>query len=228
MTTLTNAQVSFLLSNLVGNNTYVIFDYYVVPGNRFQFGGITDTLNDDSIANYTKGSHAIYDINADVYDKNAERAFTVFQDNGVDLAEYTYLMISTLEGESTYILLWGDITYDIHFNDENNSNNKGFKQTFEYCKNYIEQSNGTGESYFESYKNGTASIVCNETSETVYEEEIETPVKATVDGYEHAKVFESASNYIVDLRTGLGKGFYPKDIFSLEDAISDAVADHSC
>ena len=44
----------------------------------------------------------------------------------------------------------------------------------------------------------------------------------------YGKVYESASNYIVDLRTGLGKGFYPKNIFSLEDAINDAIADHSC
>ena len=224
MTTLTNAQVSFLLSNLIGNNSYVIFDYYVVPGNRFQFGGITDTLNDESIANYTKGSHAIYDINADVYDKNAERALTVFSDNGVDLTEYTYLMISTVEGESTYILLWGDITYDVHFNDENSSNNKGMNKTYSECMGYIAINNGTDCEYFKSYKKGTTSIVCNQTAETVYEEEIKTPVKSTVEGYEYATVYESASNWIVDLRTGAGDGFYPKKNFSQEEAISKAIS----
>lgn len=63
-------------------------------------------------------------------------------------------------------------TYDIHFNDEYNSNNKGFEQSYEYCKDYIESWNGTNESYFADYKGGIVSIVCNETGETVYEEEV--------------------------------------------------------
>ena len=28
-------------------------------------------------------------------------------------------------------------TYDVHFNDANDSNSKGFNESFEYCKNYI-------------------------------------------------------------------------------------------
>lgn len=32
--------------------------------------------------------------------------------------------------------------------------------------------NGTNESYFADYKGGTVSIVCNETGETIYEEEV--------------------------------------------------------
>ena len=63
-------------------------------------------------------------------------------------------------------------TYDVHFNDESDSNNKGFKQTFEYCKDYIRSFNGTNESYFADYKGGIVSIVCNETGETIYEEDI--------------------------------------------------------
>ena len=45
-------------------------------------------------------------------------------------------------------------TYDVVFNDENASNEKGWKQTKEYCLNYIEAYNGTDESYFEDYKGG--------------------------------------------------------------------------
>lgn len=45
-------------------------------------------------------------------------------------------------------------TYDVHFNDANDSNSKGFNESFEYCKNYIETYNGTNESYFEDYKGG--------------------------------------------------------------------------
>jgi hypothetical protein len=63
-------------------------------------------------------------------------------------------------------------TYDVHFNDANDSNNKGFKESFEYCKDYIESYNGTDESYFADYKGGIVSIVCNETEEEVYSEEV--------------------------------------------------------
>lgn len=63
-------------------------------------------------------------------------------------------------------------TYDIHFNDETSSDSKGFTATFDYCKDYIESYNGTNESYFEDYKGGTVSIVCNETGETVFETEV--------------------------------------------------------
>ena len=63
-------------------------------------------------------------------------------------------------------------TFDIFFNDENNSNNKGFAISLEDAKHYIERNNGTNESYFADYKGGTVSIVCNETEETVFETEI--------------------------------------------------------
>ena len=61
-------------------------------------------------------------------------------------------------------------TYDVYFNDAENSNNKGFEYSFEEAKSYIERHNGTNESYFEDYKGGIVSIVDNETGETVYEE----------------------------------------------------------
>ena len=63
-------------------------------------------------------------------------------------------------------------TYDVHFNDDSNSNSKGFKQTLDFCRNYIETRNGSNESYFPDYKGGTVSIVCNETGETVFETEV--------------------------------------------------------
>lgn len=63
-------------------------------------------------------------------------------------------------------------TYDIYFNDSNDSNNKGLGESFDYCKNYIETYNGTNESYFSDYKTGTVSIVCNESGEEIYSENI--------------------------------------------------------
>jgi hypothetical protein len=63
-------------------------------------------------------------------------------------------------------------TYDIHFNSNTESDNKGFKETLEYCQNYINANNGTENSYFADYKGGVVSIVCNETGETMFETEV--------------------------------------------------------
>ncbi len=63
-------------------------------------------------------------------------------------------------------------TYNIVFNDSENSNDKGFVLPFEDAEAYIERYNGTKESYFADYKGGTVSIVCNETGETIYETEV--------------------------------------------------------
>ena len=60
-------------------------------------------------------------------------------------------------------------TYNVVFNDDTASNDKGFCSTLQYCKNYIKENNGTNESYFADYKGGTVSVVCRETGETVYE-----------------------------------------------------------
>jgi hypothetical protein len=60
-------------------------------------------------------------------------------------------------------------TFDVFFNDDNNSSNKGFSISLDEAKNYIQTNNGTNESYFQDYKGGTVSIVCNETEETIFE-----------------------------------------------------------
>lgn len=65
-----------------------------------------------------------------------------------------------------------EYTYDVVFNDDTDSNSKGFNSSFDYCKDYIRTYNGTNESYFEDYKGGTVQIVCNETEEVVYEEDV--------------------------------------------------------
>ena len=65
-----------------------------------------------------------------------------------------------------------DYTYDIHFNDDSNSNSKGFKETFEYCINYIKEHNGSNDSYFNDYKGGVVSILCIETGKTEFETEV--------------------------------------------------------
>jgi hypothetical protein len=60
------------------------------------------------------------------------------------------------------------LKYDVHFNDDQDSNNKGFKLSIKECKDYIEAYNGTDTSYFEDYKGGTVSIIEIETGEIVF------------------------------------------------------------
>lgn len=62
-----------------------------------------------------------------------------------------------------------DRKFDVYFNDSENSNNKGFEYSFEEAKNYIDQYNGTNESYFQDYKGGIVSIVDIDSEETVFE-----------------------------------------------------------
>ena len=63
-------------------------------------------------------------------------------------------------------------TFDVIFNDDNNSNCKGFKESLDYCENYVTGNNGSNESYFADYKGGTVSVVCNETGEIAYVERV--------------------------------------------------------
>ena len=63
-------------------------------------------------------------------------------------------------------------TYNVYFDTETVSNDKGQKESYQYCKDYIDMNNGTKNSYFSDYKGGTVSIYCNETQEVVYSETI--------------------------------------------------------
>lgn len=62
----------------------------------------------------------------------------------------------------------GKKIYDVCFDDDDNSNNKGWNETYGYCKNYIDSNNGTNNSYFEDYKGGSVSIYNKEREEDVY------------------------------------------------------------
>ena len=62
--------------------------------------------------------------------------------------------------------------FDVVFNDDCDSNCKGFNESYESCLEYIKTYNGTNESYFSDYKGGVVSIVNNDTEEYVYSEDI--------------------------------------------------------
>jgi hypothetical protein len=61
-------------------------------------------------------------------------------------------------------------TYDVHFNEGDYSNSKGFEMTLKEAKSYIKIHNGTNFSYFSDYKGGIISVVCNQNGKTVYQE----------------------------------------------------------
>lgn len=52
-------------------------------------------------------------------------------------------------------------TYDVYINDSTNSVEKWFNESFDYSTNYSENYDGSNESYFEVYKDGDFSVVCN-------------------------------------------------------------------
>lgn len=64
-------------------------------------------------------------------------------------------------------------TYDVIFQDDIDSNSKGFEKSYEYCLNWINNNRNFPGSYFEDYDKGQVFIICNETNEPVYYEDID-------------------------------------------------------
>lgn len=50
-------------------------------------------------------------------------------------------------------------TYNVHFNDDQDSNDMGFELTKQECIDWIRSYNGTDHSYFKDYKGGIVSVV---------------------------------------------------------------------
>lgn len=61
-------------------------------------------------------------------------------------------------------------TYDVVFHSDNADNSMGFHESYDYCKTYIDNNNGTDWLYFADYKGGIVAIYCHETGEEVYQE----------------------------------------------------------
>jgi hypothetical protein len=47
------------------------------------------------------------------------------------------------------------LTYDVQFDSNDNSNCQGFTSSLQECKDYISQHNGSDKGYFADYKGGT-------------------------------------------------------------------------
>ena len=52
---------------------------------------------------------------------------------------------------------------------------------------------------------------------------MKTKIEKTINGYESAVIMQDNENYFIDLRTGAGEAIYPKNSFSLDEAISAEV-----
>lgn len=63
-------------------------------------------------------------------------------------------------------------TFDVEFNDDQDSDSKGFEMSLEEARDYIETWNGSGRSYFGDYEGGTVSIINNLTGESVEDFEV--------------------------------------------------------
>ena len=107
-----------------------------------------------------------------INDNNINCRLSVNGDNMLLLSDIDANKIENEPKFEWYDFVIINYTYDVHFDDENYSNCKGWAISLAECKDYIDTYNGTNESYFADYKDGTVSIYCNELDKTVFEIEI--------------------------------------------------------
>ena len=107
-------------------------------------------------------------------------------------------------------------TYDVVFNDDCHSNSKGWKETLDYCIDYIKSNNGTDNSYFADYKGGVVSIVCNETDETVFDKPVKNYDVVFSNGINFSmKNWMESKEYCINyIHTNNGTGVDEFDTFS--------------
>ena len=107
-------------------------------------------------------------------------------------------------------------TYDVVFNDDCHSNSKGWKETLDYCIDYIKSNNGTDNSYFADYKGGVVSIVCNETDETVFDKPVKNYDVVFSNGINFSmKNWMESKEYCINyIQTNNGTGVDVFDTFS--------------
>ena len=74
------------------------------------------------------------------------------------------------DDQTSFSVVELDMTYDVEFNNENDTNSKGFELSRKECEDWI-RSNRDDE-YFHMYAGGTVSIICNQTEDVVMEENI--------------------------------------------------------
>lgn len=93
-----------------------------------------------------------------------DEIFAVREDGEDDVTIYTDCSLRDLLEELDLL------TYDVVFDDDTDTNGKGFAESFDYCKHWIESEMRSirPDDYFRSYKGGSVSIWCNELEMYVY------------------------------------------------------------
>lgn len=67
-----------------------------------------------------------------------------------------------------------ELTYDVIFNDDSNSNSVGIHGSIDDCMSWIDSHDGDLSTYFGDYSGGSVSIVSDNTSEVIMEFPIST------------------------------------------------------
>lgn len=142
-----------------------------------------------TINNITDLMYAVATTNADAYciedETQAEELKKAIEDNGMTMlrgeARTEALAKLDLEEDSerivyqagSYIfsLMDDEYTYDVCFDTDTMSDRVGAKFSLKEAEDYISMNNGWSQAhgYWEDYKEGTVSVYCNETEETVSE-----------------------------------------------------------
>lgn len=65
-----------------------------------------------------------------------------------------------------------NVTYDVQFDDDTDSNSLGINGTYQECIDWIDCNRHDKSTYFGDYVGGTVSVVCVESGEFIYSEEI--------------------------------------------------------
>jgi len=52
---------------------------------------------------------------------------------------------------------------------------------------------------------------------------MKTKIEKTIKGFENAEIMQDEENFYIDLKLGLGESIYPKNQFTLDEAISESV-----
>ena len=144
---------------------YLVFSYTYENARKYrrstsgwEFHGVVESLEDfrDKVASF--GDYDYQAVEPDELRDEQKQAIMI--DN--NYWKYNKVLRPLLE------------TFDVHFNDDHNSDSMGFDGSKDYCIDYIQTWNdGAGQQErFKNYKGGTVSVVSSADDEVVYEEVI--------------------------------------------------------
>jgi hypothetical protein len=105
---MTNEQIDFLLSELIGFDTYTLV---VNPSHDFDYLGLTECIGYDDTIRIKSNIIDIYPVESD----DIKNVTDVFRSNDVDLDYYSHVAAVKEADAVSYMLLWGDINLEENF-----------------------------------------------------------------------------------------------------------------